>query len=146
MKRIIFLIMLIALIFVFLYCGKSKILNTRKKYVDIYNVVKEAFITDKGYSYELSKHMSEEVFKRTNIYNAYPVNSPEYKKPFKVDFNLNEKSQAKKGNIIYVKMNYSVIITDAQNKCIGGSKDVSVTFTVKITGNEWYIVDKYEPA
>ncbi|MBU3157359.1 hypothetical protein [Clostridium estertheticum] len=40
---------------------------------DTYNLVKEAFLTNKGYTNELPKHMSQQVFERTNIYNAYPV-------------------------------------------------------------------------
>ena len=65
------------------------------KYVDINDVVKEAFVTDKGFSEELSKHMDKEVFDKVNIYNAYPVNSPEFKKPLKVDFSLREIAQKK---------------------------------------------------
>ncbi|EET86877.1 conserved hypothetical protein [Clostridium carboxidivorans P7] len=49
---------------------------------------------------ELSKHMSKDVFKKTYIYNAYPVNNPEYKKPFKVDFSLKENSQKIKRLVI----------------------------------------------
>lgn len=140
-----YLIMLVTLIFIFTSCGKSNI-SSNTKNIDIYNVVKEAFLTDKGYSDELSKHMSEEVFKKTNIYNNYAVNSPEYKKPFKVDFSLKENSQDVKKDIVYVKMTYSVMITDSQGKGVGGSRDIPITFTVKKTENEWYIIDKYEPA
>jgi hypothetical protein len=43
-------------------------------------------------------------------------------------------------------MTYSVMIKDSQGKDIGGSWDIPITFTVKKTGNEWYIIDKYEPA
>ena len=78
--------------FIFISCGKSNTSDNTKN-IDIYNVVKEAFLTDKGYSDELSKHMSEEVFKKINIYNNYAVNDSEYKKTFKVDFSLKEDSQ-----------------------------------------------------
>jgi hypothetical protein len=137
--------MLIVFISVFTSCGKSNV-GSNTKTVDIYNVVKEAFLTDKGYSDELSKHMSQEVFKRINIYNAYPVNSPEYKKPFKVDFSLKEDSQNVEKDIVYVKMVYSVRIKDSQNKDVGGSLGIPITFTVKKSGNEWYIIAKEEPA
>ncbi|MBZ9608909.1 hypothetical protein G9F73_013980 [Clostridium estertheticum] len=120
--------------------------NSNIKYVDITSVVKEAFLTDNGYSNELSKHISQEVFKQTNIYNAYPVNSADYKKPFKVDFSLKEDSQTKKNDIVYVKMIYSVYIFDSQNKSVGGSKDIPITFTVKNINGEWYITEKEEPA
>lgn len=64
--------MFILFICVFTSCGKTNNNNTIKE-VDIYNVVKEVFLTDKGYSNELSKHVSKEVFEQTNIYNAYNV-------------------------------------------------------------------------
>ncbi|NMM63633.1 hypothetical protein HBE96_13310 [Clostridium sp. P21] len=137
--------MLIAFMLALTSCGTNKTSSSNKK-IDIYNTVKEAFLTDKGYSDELSKHMSEDVFKRTNIYNAYPVNNPEYKKPFKVDFSLKEDSQSVKKDIIYVKMTYSVSIKDSQNKAVGGSWDIPITFTVKKTETGWYIIDKHEPA
>ena len=131
--------MLVAFIFIFASCGKSN-----SKNINIYNVVKEAFLTDKGYSDDLSKYMSEEVFKKTNIYNTYDVNNSAFKKPFKVDFSLKEDSQNVKGDLLDVKMIYSVMITDSQGRSIGGSSNIPITFTVKITGNEWYIIDKYE--
>ncbi|MBU3178840.1 hypothetical protein KPL47_21245 [Clostridium estertheticum] len=46
--------------------------------VDTYNVVKEGFLTNKGYSNELSKHMSEQVFKRINIYQYEDLIEPSH--------------------------------------------------------------------
>lgn len=116
------------------------------EYVDIYDTVKEAFLTDKGYTGEIPKHMSQEVFKRTNIYNAYNVNNPEYKKPFKVIFQLKKGSQKKENDKIYVTMTYSVEIKDSKDKTVGGSWNIPITFTVKKDGDNWYIIDKDEPA
>lgn len=110
---------------------------------DTYNLVKEAFLTNKGYTNELSKHMSQQVFKRTNIYNAYVLNN---KKTYKVNFSLNEDSQTKVGGIIYVKMTYSVEIMDSNNTSVGGSMHIPITFTVKNINGEWYITEKEEPA
>ncbi|WPC39657.1 hypothetical protein [Clostridium sp. JS66] len=138
-KNKIYLIMLIVFISIFTSCGKNNTDNNSKA-VDIYNVVKESFLTDKGYSDELSKHISQEVFKHLNIYTTYPVNNPEYKRPFKVDFSLKEDSQSVKKDIIYVKMTYSVSIKDSQNKAVGGSWDIPLTLTVKKTVNGWYII------
>lgn len=138
------LVLCIFFLYILTSCGTSN--NNSTKVVNIDNVVKETFLTDKGYSEELSKHVSERVFKYTNIYNVYDVNEPEYKKPFKVDFSLKEDSQSVKKDIVYVKMTYSVMIKDATGKGIGGSKDIPITFTVKMTGTNWYITDKYEPA
>jgi len=124
-------------------CGRIN-KNINIKYVDINNVVKEIFLTDTGYSKELSKHISSEVFKQTNIYNVYNVNDHDYKKPFKVDFSLNEVSQTKENNIVYVKMIYSVEIFDSRNKVIAGSWNVPITFTVKNIDSDWYITKKEE--
>ncbi|MGH4123829.1 MAG: hypothetical protein ACREV6_12960 [Clostridium sp.] len=110
---------------------------------DAYNVVKEAFLTNKGYTNELSKHMSPQVFKRTNIYNAYPADN---KKTYKIDFILKEDSRRFKNNTVYVKMIYSVNITDLQNNIIGASSHIPITFTVKNINGEWYITEKEEPA
>lgn len=152
--RKIYLIILILFIctFIFTSCTKSNksadTKNVNTKEVDIYNVVKEIFLTDKGYNDELSKYVSRDVFERTNIYCIYNanINNPKYKRPFKVNFSLREDSQTKKNNLVYVKMNYSVFIKDSQNKDVGGSKDIPITFTVKKTENGWYIIDKHEPA
>ena len=108
-----------------------------------YDVVKEAFLTNKGYSNELSKHISQQVFERTNIYNAYVLNA---KKTYKVDFSLKENSLIKVADIVYVKMTYSVKIMDLQNQIVGGSSDIQIIFTVKNINNEWYITEKQEPA
>ncbi|MGO5073383.1 hypothetical protein ACTQ4K_05410 [Clostridium sporogenes] len=62
------------------------------KKINIYDIVKETFLTDKRYSNELFKHVSENVFKSTNIYTTFNLNNPKYNKPVKIDFNLKEKS------------------------------------------------------
>jgi hypothetical protein len=117
-----------------------------KKYVDVYSVVKDAFLTDKGYTNELSKHMNSEVFNKTNIYNVYAVNEPNFKKPFKIDFSLEEVSQRKLFNIVLVKMIYSVEIKDLNNQVVGGSRNIPITFIVRKANNEWYIFYKSEKA
>ncbi|WP_125153443.1 hypothetical protein [Clostridium rectalis] len=141
-KKIIIAILIasIALISLFMYHGK----NNEK--IDIYNIVKETFLTDKGYYDELSKHVSENVFKHTNIYTVYGLNNPKYNKPFKINFNLKEKLQHKKNNLIFVKMIYTVEINDSQNNTIGGSYDVPITFTVKNENGNLYIISKEEKA
>lgn len=141
-KKIIIVIMifLIAIISLFIYQGKNN------KKINIYDTVKETFLTDKGYSNEMSKHVSEKVFKSTNIYTVYDLNNSKYNKPFKIDFNLKEESQNRKNNLIFVKMIYSVEIKDSHNKTIGGSFDVPITFTVKNQNGNWYIVSKEEKA
>ena len=103
---------------------------------DTYNVVKEAFLTNKGYSDELSKHMSQEVFKRTNIYSAYAINN---KNTYKVDFSLVEDSRIKVLDKVYIKMIYSVKIKNSNNILVGGSLDIPIKFTIKKINDKWYI-------
>jgi hypothetical protein len=93
---------------------------------------------------EIAKHVTKEVFNKTNIYNAYPVNSPEYKKPFSVDFSLAEISQKKDSDTVKVEMIYSVIVTDYNRKTVGGSRDVTITFTVHMVDGGWIITNKEE--
>ncbi|KOF56515.1 hypothetical protein AGR56_06995 [Clostridium sp. DMHC 10] len=134
----IYLILCVICIILFMACGKDN------KYVDIYNVVQEAFTTDKEYSNELSKHISEKVFNHINVYKVYAVNDKKYKEPFKVDFKLKENSQSKIFNTVYVQMTYSVKIKDSENKEVGGSWNVPIKFTVKKVNGAWYINDRYE--
>lgn len=136
----VYLTLCVICIILFTACGKDN------KYVDIYNVVQEAFTTDKGYSNELSKHISERVFNDINVYKVYAVNDKKYKKPFKVEFKLKENSQSKIFNTVYVKMTYFVKIKDSQNKGVGGSWNIPIKFTVKKVNGVWYINDKYEEA
>ncbi len=110
---------------------------------DTYNLVKEAFLTNNGYTNQLSKHMSQQIFKRTNIYNAYPINN---KKTYKVDFTLRENSRIRVAGIVYVKMTYSVEVMDLQNNVVGGSANIPITLTIKNIKGEWYITEKEEPA
>lgn len=138
-KKICLILCLICII-LFTACGKNN------KYVDIYNVVQESFTTDKGYSNELSKHISEGVFNNINVYKVYAVNDKKYKRPFKVDFKLKENSQSKIVNTVYVNMTYSVSIKDSENKEVGGSWNVPIKFTVKKVKGVWCITDRYEEA
>lgn len=142
-KRIIISVFIGLLILTLSACGKPA-KTEAPKYIEINDVVKEAFLTDKGFSNELSKHLTMEVFDKINIYNTYPANSPEFKKPFSVDFSLAETSQKKDGNTIKVEMIYSVIITDSNFKTIGGSREIPITFTVKLIDGSWIITHKEE--
>jgi len=145
-RKITLLILCIIPILAFTSCSKTNTIDSDKpytKYVDIYDIVKEAFLTDNGYTNEISKHMTQEIFNRTN-YKSYNVNDPKYIKPFKIDFSLKEIFQTKENDLVYVDMIYSIEITDTNHKTVGGSWSIPIQFTVKITDNEWYIIKKYE--
>ena len=145
-RKIYLLIFCLSLIFTLTSCGKSNTIDLDKpytKYVDIYDVVKESFLTDDGYTSEISKHMTQEIFNRTN-YKSYRVTAPEYKKPFKIKLDLKEVSQSPIDDLVYVDMNYSIEIKDADDKNIGGTLHNYIQFTVKLVGKEWYIINKYE--
>lgn len=138
-----YLFTLIAFLFMFISCGTS---NKATERIDIYDVVYEAFTTDKGYTDELSKHITEDVFKWINAYSIYNVDSPEYSKPFNVDFSLTENSQKSDKDVIYVEMTYSIEITDSKGTIVGGSWDIPITFTVNKSDDGWCIVEKNEAA
>ena len=87
--------------------------------------------------------MSRQVFKRTNIYNAYLINN---KKTYMIDFSLKEDSKRVINNTVYVKMIYLVKIMDLQNNIIGASTEIPITFTVKNISGVWYITGKEESA
>lgn len=116
------------------------------KYVDIYNIVKGAFLTDQGYSDEIAKYMAQDVFNRTNIYTAYRIEQRGIKKPLSIDFSLKEISQKKQGDKVSVYMTYSAFISDADHKLVGGAKDAQIIFIGQIKDNGWYIVQKEEKA
>ncbi|HCW52893.1 MAG TPA: hypothetical protein DG753_03950, partial [Clostridium sp.] len=117
-----YIFILAAVMVVNIFNGCSNTNNTSN--IDISNVVEEAFVTEDGYSDELSKHMSEDVFKKINVFNTYAVNNPEYVKPVNVNFSLKEFSRESRYNTIYVNMIYSVFITDSQDNSIGGSSNI----------------------
>ncbi|WP_202594603.1 hypothetical protein [Clostridium sp. L74] len=60
------MIIMVLIISILFICFKK--VNTRvnnvNKYISIYDVVKEAFITEEGYSNKLSKHISKEVINK----------------------------------------------------------------------------------
>ncbi|KLU61650.1 hypothetical protein CEB3_c20830 [Peptococcaceae bacterium CEB3] len=142
-KRGLLIILLGVLTLTTLGCGRQSS-SVIPKYVDIQDVVKTAFLTDKGYTDEISKYMSKEVFTRINLYKDYPVNRPEYSKPFNIDFNIREQSEKKKSGIVYVNMVYSVTIKDSKNTMVGGAKDAPITFTVQLGPSGWYITQVQE--
>lgn len=142
-KGTLLIILLGVLTLTILGCGRQSSAVV-PKYVNILDVVKTAFLTDKGYTDDISKYMSKEVFNRINLYKAYPVNRPEYSKPFSIDFNIKEQSQKKQNEIVYVNMVYSVTIKDSKNKMVGGSKDTPIMFAVQTKPSGWYITQVEE--
>ncbi|MGE5627909.1 MAG: hypothetical protein ACM3X7_07300 [Solirubrobacterales bacterium] len=125
---------------------ESNIMKSKNISGDIYAVVKETYITDKGYSGEITQHMKMTVFNEINAYSKYRGDTSQYKKPYKVEFSMKEDSETLIGGILIVKMTYSVNMKDSEDKSVGGSSNIPVTFTIKIIGDKWYILDKSEPA
>lgn len=113
------------------------------KYVDIIDVIKEAYLAE-TYTSELSQHMAEKVFNYAN-YKRFKTDDSQSVQPFKIDFELKEICQTKDNNndLIYVDMIYTLILTNANGKT-SGAEDAHVTYTVKVDENGWYIIDKYE--
>ncbi|QJW48852.1 hypothetical protein HA075_01490 [bacterium BFN5] len=72
------------------------------------------------------------------------VDNPKYSKPLKINFTLKEVSQTKENDLVYVDMIYSIEILDSTGKIVTGSWRIPIQFTVKLTANDWYIINKYE--
>ena len=62
----VFAIVVIILIMAFLSIGYLT-KSSQHHYIDINNLVEEAYTTDAGYSSEVAKHMSLDVYKKSNI-------------------------------------------------------------------------------
>ncbi|MBU2702274.1 hypothetical protein Ga0466249_003401 [Sporomusaceae bacterium BoRhaA] len=116
------------------------------KYVDISDVIKEAFTTDKGYTGEISKHISKDMFENIHYKYACMSHPDEFKKPIKIDLSLKEIYQTKdeENGLIYVDMIYTIYYTDATGKEIGGGEGIHVTYTVRLDKSGWCIIGEYE--
>lgn len=141
---------IITLIFsiLFIYAKYSKINNStiNVKYIDsssFNSIIKEAFLTDKGYSETLSQYMPYEVFRKTNIYHTYALEY--YEGPFQIDLDLDEVSQSYSNELISIKVTHSIIIKDSKDNLAGGSR-APITFTVQEKNNSWYIIECSQPA
>lgn len=135
-------------IFIFTSCSKNT-QNTQNKSVnknEIYTIVKETFLTKDGYTSEISKHMSKDVFNKVNSYKVYSLNDKKYKQPVKINLDLKHKSQETKNGTTYVNMVYTINIKDSQNKEISESQNIPVKFTIETVNNTWYITNKEEQA
>ena len=154
LKRLILGLLAIVVLSGFIGCtdkdtqGTRKVRPNKNKYVDIYDVVKEVFTTDKGYTDDIAKHMTKEVFDRTNAYKSFPVHKPEYIRPFRIEFSLKQVAQHKENDKIIVDMKYSIKMIDSANKvvgaCGGDSEDIPIRFTVEKRNNDWVVVEKEE--
>ena len=144
-KKYILFLTIFIFTFVFTSCNKNTQNNNINRN-EIYTIVKEAFLTQSGYSDKISKHMSESVFNKINSYKVYSLNDKKYKKPIKINLDLKQKSQETKNGMIYENMIYSITIKDSQNKTISGSWNVPIKFTIQTVNDTWYITNKEEPA
>jgi len=154
LKRLILGLLAIVVLSGFIGCtdedakGIRKVKPNKNKYVDIYDVVKEAFITDKGYTDDIAKHMTKEVFDKTNAYKSYPVHKLEYIRPFRIEISLKQVAQHKDNEKVIVDMKYSIKVIDSANKIVGGSggdsADIPIRFTVEKRNSDWVVVEKVE--
>ncbi|WP_243275735.1 hypothetical protein [Clostridium tyrobutyricum] len=144
-KKYILFLTIFIFTFVFTSCNKNTQNNNINRN-EIYTIVKEAFLTQSGYSDKISKHMSESVFNKINSYKVYSLNDKKHKKPIKINLDLKQKSQETKSSIIYENMIYSITIKDSQNKTISSSWNVPIKFTIQTSNDTWYITNKEELA
>ncbi|CAB1249121.1 hypothetical protein LN736_17110 [Clostridium sp. WLY-B-L2] len=103
--------------------------------------MKKAYTTNDGYTKEISKHMSKNVFNKTNGFKVFKGNS-KYKKPYKITFfELKQDSRKIRLNKIYIYMRDSISVSDYNNKEIGGYRNGLVKYTIKKINNTWCITD-----
>lgn len=112
------------------------------KYVDINDLVNKAYTSSKGYDSDIAKHMSKDVYNKSNSYSAYK--DLDYKKPIKLSLRLNEINQHKINGMIYVYMKYDFDVLDANGKSVAGSRGINVVFTVTETNGNLYLRNAHE--
>ena len=109
--------------------------NNHNKYVDINSLVKKAYTSTGEYDFNMAKNFSKEVYDYSNIYG----NKSLHKGQIKILLNLNEISQHKINNKIYIYMICSIEVRDTNGKIIMGSWNDPVVFTVTQTSGNLYI-------
>jgi len=112
------------------------------KYIDINDLVNKAYTSSKGYDSDIAKHMSKDVYNKSNSYSAYK--DFECKKPIKLSLRLTEINQHKINGKVYVYMKYDFDVLDANGKSVSGSRDIPVVFTVTETNKNLYIENVQE--
>ena len=98
MKKLLFLSIILISIFIISFSAYNKFNyrnDSKNHYVSIDNLVSEAITTISGYTDELSKHMSKNVYLKLNVYALYDKDS-DNSDSIKVSLTLNEVNQHKK--------------------------------------------------
>lgn len=147
-KLIIIIISIISLLGILttaIIINKNK--YVKNKYVNIDNLVYEAYISKNGYDSNMKKHMDIKVFNSSNIREIHL--STIYikvfgKVPDTIDFKLTEINQHKINNKIFVYMKYSYEVPDPSGKIESGVWNVPVVFQVVEKDGEPYIEKKTE--
>lgn len=111
-------------------------------YVDIDDIVKEAYISPRAYNSDMAKHISKDVYNSLNAYIYYNNNT--FKQPIKASLTLNEINQHKINGKIFVYMQYDFQVYDADGKLASASWETPVIFTVGVDNNNLYIEKKQE--
>jgi len=115
--------------------------SSQHHYVDINNLVEEAYTTDAGYNSEVAKHMSLDVYKKSNINEIFKTEYPSKK----ADLVIKELNQHKYDGDIYVYMKITLYIRDKiTNKVISAGIDIPVVFKVTNKDGQPFLADKIE--
>lgn len=107
------------------------------KYVNINNLVNQAYTSSKGYDADIAKHMARDVYNNSNGYILYK--NIESKKPLRISLKLTEVNQHKINEKVYVYMLYDFYVRDANGKVVSASLQSPVVFTVTENNNNLYI-------
>lgn len=133
--RIVIVLMIIAGATVIIMLCKSGF-ATQNNDVDIKNLVIKAITTENGYDSYMEKHMSEQVYKSSNVYIHHKSTKEQ---PIKVFLKLTEINKHKLDGKIFVYMNYSMQINDANGNLVISSTDTPVVYTYTDNNGQLYI-------
>lgn len=115
--------------------------SSQHHYVDINNLVKEAYTTNAGYNSEVVKHMSLDVYKKSNINEILKTEYPAKK----ADLIINEVNQHKYDGDVYVYMLITLYVKDKiTDKVISAGIDIPVVFKVTNKDGQPFLADKVE--
>lgn len=145
MKKLLFLSIILISIFIISFSAYNKFSNrsdSKNHYVSIDNLVSEAITTRSGYTDELSKHMSKNVYLKLNVYALYDKDS-DNSDSIKVSLTLNEVNQHKKNDEIFVYMICDRHVTDQNGNTLLSGK-IPIIFTVIYKEDQIYIKDAQE--
>lgn len=131
-----FIIALILILITLIIIGILVILFRNKKRLDIDCIIYDIYTMKNGYSTNISKYISKDLFDTINLYNLY---SNTHGKDITVDITMNERKQKKIFNTIYIYKNINTKVLDENDDVLFRNLNIPVIFTIKLKDNCLFI-------